>query len=57
MIVGDIPKFYTINEIPNALDLARLDDSGDIEETLRKYEAQYHQSYCLMFNNNDNYAN
>ena len=56
MIVVNIPLFYTINKMPIVLELARLDDSRCIGETLRKYEAQYHQSCRLMFNNNDNYA-
>ena len=57
MIVVNIPLFYEINEMPIALDLARLDDSGGIgKKTLRKYEAQYPQSCRRMFNSNDNYA-
>ena len=55
MIVVNIPLFYTINEIPIVLDLVRLDDSGGIGETLRKYEEQYYQSCLRMFNSNDNF--
>ena len=33
--------------MPTVLGVARFDDSGGIGETLRKYEAQYHQSRPL----------
>ena len=64
MIATNIPLFYAINEMPNVLDPARLDDGGGfvldparlddgggLEETLRKNKAQYHQSCRLMLNN------
>ena len=54
IIMINILLFYTINEMPIVHDLARLDDN--VGETQRKYEAHYHQSCRLMFNNTDNYA-
>ena len=35
MIATNIPLFQAMNVMPIKLDLARLDDGGDIEETLR----------------------
>ena len=43
--------FDEINEMPIIVDLAKLDDGGGIEDTLRKNQAQYHRSCRLMFNN------
>ena len=42
--------FYEINEIPMIVELARLDDSGGIHDTLSKNQALYHRSCRLMFN-------
>ena len=50
-IATNIPLFHAINEMPIVLDPARLEDGGDIEETLMRNKAQYHQSCRLMFNN------
>lgn len=51
MIAKNIPNFHAINLLPIRLDPSRLDDGGDIEDTLRKNSAKYHQTCRQMFNN------
>ena len=43
MLSTNMPLFDEINEMPMIVDLARLDDGGGIEDTLRKNQAQYHR--------------
>ena len=40
-----------MNVLPIMLDPTRLDEGEGIDQTLRKNNAKYHQSYRLMFNN------
>jgi len=51
MIATNVPLFYALNDLPIVVDLARLDEGGGIEETLRRNKAKYHQSCRLQFNN------
>ena len=45
-----IATLHAMNVMPIKLDLARLDDGGDIEETLRNKYTQYYQNCRIMFN-------
>jgi len=47
----NIPRFYSVNQLPINLDPARFDDGTGIEETLRSNKAQYHNSCRTLFNN------
>jgi hypothetical protein len=51
MIATNIPLFQGINQLPIILDPIILDEGGDIEETLRRNNAKYHQNCRLLFNN------
>jgi hypothetical protein len=51
MIATNIPLFQWINQLPIILDPIILDEGGDIEETLRRNNAKYHQNCRLLFNN------
>ena len=51
MIARNIPLFQSINALPIILDPSRIDEGGGIEETLRRRQAQYHQSCRIMLNN------
>jgi hypothetical protein len=44
MIPTNIPLFQVINQLPIILDPIRLDEDDDIEETLRRNNAKYHQN-------------
>ena len=46
-----MPLFHAINCMPILLNPARLDEGGDIEETLMRNRAKYQQSCRLLFNN------
>ncbi|KAH3772564.1 hypothetical protein DPMN_173905 [Dreissena polymorpha] len=50
-ITKNVPQFNAMNRLPLILDPRRVDEGGGIETTLRKRQAQYHQSCRLMFNN------
>ena len=52
LIAIKVRLFHAINELPIALDPARLNEGGVVEKTLGMNKAQYHQSCCLLFNNN-----
>ena len=49
MIATNVPLFHTLNEMPLVPGPARLDDGGDIEDTLKKNKAHYHQSCRYLF--------
>jgi hypothetical protein len=51
-IATNVPLFHAINALLIKLDPQRLDEGEGIENTLRRNNAQYHQSCILMFSNN-----
>ena len=51
MIVTNLPLFQTINALPIVLDPSRLNDSGGIEDTLKRNKVKYHQNCPTMFYN------
>ncbi len=51
MLATNIPQFQAINLLPIKLDPSQLDDGCDVEDTLRRNSAKYHQTCRLMFNN------
>lgn len=51
LLSRNIPQFHSINQMPIKIDPTRLDDGSGIEATLRKNQAQYHESCRLLFNN------
>lgn len=49
-LARNIPMFYSINAMPIKLFPGRLDIGDGIEETMRKHNAQYHETCRLLFN-------
>ena len=50
-LAKNIPEFHTMNEMPIAIDIRRIDDGGGIESTIVQNKARYHDSCRLKFNN------
>ena len=42
--------FERIGCLPSSINLSRLDDGSGIEETLKRYEAKWHDSCRLLYN-------
>ena len=50
-LATNIPLFQSLNALPINFDPTRLDEGVGIENTLRKNQANYHESCRLLFNN------
>ena len=49
-IIELLVGFKRIGCLPSSINLSRLDDGSGIEETLKRYEAKWHDSCRLLYN-------